>query len=68
LLGTVGSLMLLESINAMRRARRTSRPSRKRPGQHNWVHRLPLKMRFKKSKIYLSASSRSSRSASASAS
>ncbi|MCW5698866.1 MAG: sulfite exporter TauE/SafE family protein, partial [Rhodospirillales bacterium] len=26
----------------------------KKPGQHSWVHRLPLKMRFKKSKIYLS--------------
>ena len=26
----------------------------RRPGHHNWVHRLPWKMRFKKSKLYLS--------------
>jgi uncharacterized membrane protein YfcA len=26
----------------------------RRPGSHNWVHGLPLKLRFKKSKIYLS--------------
>jgi uncharacterized membrane protein YfcA len=53
-LGTVGVLMLMESLNAMRRAARNQPISRKRPGQHNWVHRLPFKMRFKKSKIYLS--------------
>jgi uncharacterized membrane protein YfcA len=53
-LGTVGGLMLMESLNAMRRAARNETVSLKRPGQHNWVHRLPFKMRFKKSKIYLS--------------
>ncbi|MBW8300754.1 MAG: sulfite exporter TauE/SafE family protein [Hydrogenophaga sp.] len=53
-LGTVGILMLMESLNAMRRAARNQPVSLKRPGQHNWVHRLPFKMRFKKSKIYLS--------------
>lgn len=54
LLGTVGSLMLIESVRAMRRASKNKSASLNRPGQHNWVHRLPLKMRFKKSKIYLS--------------
>nr|WP_210259118.1 sulfite exporter TauE/SafE family protein [Agrobacterium sp. a22-2] len=53
-LGTIGSLMLMESLNAMRRAARNEPATLKRPGQHNWVHRLPFKMRFKKSKIYLS--------------
>ncbi|MCM2396765.1 sulfite exporter TauE/SafE family protein [Rhizobium sp. S95] len=53
-LGTVGALMLMESLNAMRRAAKNQPVSLKRPGQHNWVHRLPFKMRFKKSKIYLS--------------
>ncbi len=53
-LGTVGALMLMESLNAMRRAAKNQPISLKRPGQHNWVHRLPFKMRFKKSKIYLS--------------
>ncbi|MCC8931554.1 MULTISPECIES: sulfite exporter TauE/SafE family protein [Rhizobiaceae] len=53
-LGTVGGLMLAESLRALRRAARNEAPPLKRPGQHNWVHRLPFKMRFKKSKIYLS--------------
>lgn len=53
-LGTVGGLMLLESVNAMRRASRNVPPAARKPGHHHWVHRLPLKMRFKKSKIFLS--------------
>lgn len=54
LLGAVGTLMLLESLRALRRAAQNRPVSLRRPGQHNWVHRLPLKMRFKKSRIYLS--------------
>jgi uncharacterized membrane protein YfcA len=54
LLTSVGTLMMWESINALRRARRNETVTLKRTGQHNWVHRLPFKMRFKKSKIYLS--------------
>ena len=53
-LGTVGGLMLLESVNAMRRAARNEPPAPRRPGHQHWVHKLPLKVRFKKSKIYLS--------------
>jgi uncharacterized membrane protein YfcA len=53
-LGTVGGLMLLESVRAMRRASKNIPPAARRPGHHHWVHRLPLKMRFKKSKIFLS--------------
>jgi uncharacterized membrane protein YfcA len=53
-LGAVGGLMLWESLNAMRRAANNQPPIPRKPGHHNWVHRLPLKMRFKKSKIYLS--------------
>ena len=52
-LGTVGGLMLAESLRSLNRSRKGIQPTRK-PGQHTWVHRLPLKMRFKKSKIYLS--------------
>ncbi|WP_029619489.1 sulfite exporter TauE/SafE family protein [Pseudorhizobium marinum] len=55
LLSTVGALMLNESVRALRRTARNVAPLAKRPGQHIWVHRLPFKMRFKKSKIYLSA-------------
>ncbi|TBY12063.1 sulfite exporter TauE/SafE family protein [Rhizobium laguerreae] len=53
-LGTVGGLMLLESINAMRRAARNEPPGPRKPGHQHWVHKLPLKVRFKKSKIFLS--------------
>ncbi len=54
LLGVVGALMLAESLRAMRKVSRNQSVTLKRPGQHNWVHRLPFKVRFKKSKIYLS--------------
>lgn len=54
LLTSVGALMMWESVNAIRRARRNEQVTVRRTGQHNWVHRLPFKMRFKKSKIYLS--------------
>lgn len=54
LLTTVGTMMMWESINAIRRARRNETITINRSGQHGWVHRLPFKMRFKKSKIYLS--------------
>ncbi|MBW8637713.1 sulfite exporter TauE/SafE family protein [Hoeflea sp. WL0058] len=54
-LSAIGGLMLWESIRSLLRARANQPVSLRRPGQHNWVHRLPLKMRFKKSKIYLSA-------------
>lgn len=54
LLGVVGALMLTESLRAMRKASKNQPAALKRPGQHNWVHRLPFKVRFKKSKIYLS--------------
>jgi uncharacterized membrane protein YfcA len=53
LLSTVGALMMVESVRAMRRAARNEAPDIRRT-QHNWVHKLPFKMRFKKSKIYLS--------------
>ena len=52
-LGAVGSLMFIESLNAMRKAKAgTRRPTRKR---HNWVHGLPFRMRFKTSNLYISA-------------
>lgn len=53
-LGAVGGLMLVESVRAIRRARGGQVASLRRPGQHNWVHRLPLKMRFRTSKLYVS--------------
>ncbi|RUM98865.1 sulfite exporter TauE/SafE family protein [Pseudaminobacter arsenicus] len=54
LLGTVGSLMMIESLNAIRRSKSGVAPALKKPGQHNWIHRLPLKMRFRASKLFVS--------------
>ena len=53
LLGFIGAMMLVESINAIRKTRKGTVTPRM-GGQHAWIHRLPFKMRFKKSKIYLS--------------
>jgi uncharacterized membrane protein YfcA len=55
LLTAVGCLMINESLRAELRARRGQPATQRRPGSHNWVHGLPLKMRFKRSKIYVSA-------------
>jgi uncharacterized membrane protein YfcA len=55
LLGGIGGLMLNESIRTIRAARRGEPVSlRSRLGQHNWVHGLPLKMRFRRSRLYIS--------------
>ena len=53
LLGIIGTLMLLEGLNTMRRSRQGQVTTR-RAGEHSWVHGLPIKMRFKRSRIYLS--------------
>ena len=53
-LGAIGSLMLSESIKAMLNTRRGKPAQLRRPGQHSWVHGLPLKTRFKRSKLYVS--------------
>jgi uncharacterized membrane protein YfcA len=54
LLGGIGTLMLGESVRAVRRARAGKPTGARRPGQHNWVHGLPLKMRFPRSRLYIS--------------
>ncbi|MBN8959458.1 MAG: sulfite exporter TauE/SafE family protein [Rhizobiales bacterium] len=54
LLTGVGSAMCYEGLRAIRRARRGGNATLRRPGAHTWIHGLPLKMRFKRSKIYLS--------------
>jgi uncharacterized membrane protein YfcA len=51
-LGLIGSLMFVESLNAIRRAGKPGAvPKRKR---HNWVHNLPFKMKFRVSGRYIS--------------
>ena len=56
MLGSIGVMMLVESAKALRRVRRTQgRAAPRKLHQHVWVHGLPLKMRFKKSRLYISA-------------
>ncbi|MCB1516212.1 MAG: sulfite exporter TauE/SafE family protein [Hyphomicrobiaceae bacterium] len=53
-LGAVGSLMLVESIRSLLQQRKgVVRPTHL-PGQHSWVQLLPFRVRFKKSKLYIS--------------
>jgi uncharacterized membrane protein YfcA len=54
-LGVIGTLMMIESFSAMRKAKSGKPASGRRPGQHSWIHGLPLKMRFHRSKLYISA-------------
>lgn len=53
-LGVIGGLMLIESTRTIRRARSGKIASARRPGQHSWLHGLPFKMRFRRSKLYIS--------------
>ena len=55
LLSTVGALMINESVRAIVRERQGQPVAPRRGGSHTWLHGLPLKMRFKRSKIYVSA-------------
>jgi uncharacterized membrane protein YfcA len=55
-LGIIGGLMMIESARAMMRSRSAAGGgARRKLHQHNWAHGLPFKMRFRKSKLYISA-------------
>jgi uncharacterized protein len=53
-LGIIGGLMFVESLGSLLRSRRGV-IKRKKLHQHYWIHGLPFKMRFRKSKLYISA-------------
>ena len=52
-LGLIGAMMLQESVRAFLRAQKPGGPVR-RAHVHNWVHGLPLKMKFRASGLYIS--------------
>ena len=54
-LGGVGLLMLGESLRFIHKARSGKVASARMSGQHSWVHGLPFKIRFQRSKLYISA-------------
>ena len=49
----IGSLMFTESLRLILRTRK-GKISRGKLHQHNWLHGLPFKIRFRKSKLYIS--------------
>ena len=51
-LGIIGVLMFFESLRALRRSKSGARAVRKK---HTWVQKLPFKMRFRTSGLYISA-------------
>ena len=53
-LGIIGAMMVAESARAWLRSRNPQAP-RQKLHVHTWVHGLPLKMRFRRSKLYISA-------------
>lgn len=55
LLGSVGVLMLNESVHTMLARRHGEALPQHNPHQHSWILKLPLKMRFRTSKLYISA-------------
>ena len=52
-LGAIGVLMGIESATKLIRRRGDARP--RKAHTHNWVHGLPIKLRFRRSKLYVSA-------------
>ncbi|SDO16323.1 hypothetical protein SAMN04488061_0452 [Filomicrobium insigne] len=55
-LGSIGTLMMIESLNAVRRSFSANQATTAiRRSHHNWIHGLPLKMRFHRSRLYISA-------------
>jgi hypothetical protein len=54
LLGSIGALMLNESLRVILAMRRGTQRAISTRVQHNWIHGLPLKLRFRRSKLYIS--------------
>lgn len=52
-LSVIGAMMMVESVKAIRAARGGAVTAR-RGGHHSWIHGLPFKMRFRRSKLYIS--------------
>ncbi|WP_196258145.1 sulfite exporter TauE/SafE family protein [Pelagibacterium limicola] len=54
-LGSVGVLMMIEAVRSLLKSRLSGpRAPRRLPGQHSWVQILPGRVRFKKSRLYIS--------------
>ncbi len=54
-LGVIGALMMIESVRAIQASRSGKSVSARKPGTHGWIHGLPFKVRFRRSRLYISA-------------
>jgi len=54
MLGIIGGIMLNESLKTLRAWRSGNAPARIHPVNHVWIHGLPLKARFRQSRLYIS--------------
>lgn len=54
-LGTIGMLMSVEAVRAIIAKQRGTPLPVRRPGQHSWIAGLPLRVRFHRSRLYISA-------------
>ncbi|MCB2106471.1 MAG: sulfite exporter TauE/SafE family protein [Rhodobacteraceae bacterium] len=57
-LGIIGALMLWESLPGVISRRKNApslSPNARGAGRHTWIHGLPFKMRFTRSRLYISA-------------
>ncbi|MDJ0614117.1 MAG: sulfite exporter TauE/SafE family protein [Rhizobiaceae bacterium] len=53
-LGAIGTLMTIESLRAIRKSKQNGGSVARRPGHSGFIHKLPLKVKFRKSKLVLS--------------
>jgi uncharacterized membrane protein YfcA len=53
-LGVIGALMFVESLNAIRKSRKSGGGPPKKRGHRGWIHAMPFKMRFRTSGLYIS--------------
>ncbi|QIE47580.1 sulfite exporter TauE/SafE family protein [Pseudohalocynthiibacter aestuariivivens] len=51
-LGIIGGMMFIESLRAIRKSRAGGPPAKRK--KHSWIHKLPFKMRFRTSGLYIS--------------
>lgn len=52
-LSVIGGMMMVESVKAIRAAQ-GGVAAKRLGGHHSWIHGLPFKMRFRRSKLYIS--------------
>lgn len=54
-LGLIGGMMFWESVSSWFKSKKSNAPPARGGHRHTWIHGLPFKMRFRKSKLYISA-------------